>query len=255
MQLSVVLADKVDTTILGYALPDAQPGPSITVYQNVSKPFFQIRQTSWTLAYLVVPAVASLAASRDKKGLDHIKYDGTRFLVRIDLAGYAPCAGSTPRPFLNLWVGPRYAPSAPLLQLFLVAALADGARGSGAKMAIGLGRVEVVSLSPLIGSLVNMPVSCAPDDPTAGSGHGVIWGTVLTTLFSSLPAYTRNISVSLAGSAARDLRDPDPRPTLGRRAAAPLVPVSWICRTALPPEAPAAQASFRGRPRSCSTSS
>ena len=67
MQLSVVLADKVDTTILGYALPDTDPGPSITVYQNVSKPFFQIRQTSWTLAYLVVPAVASLAASRDAR--------------------------------------------------------------------------------------------------------------------------------------------------------------------------------------------
>ena len=65
--------------------PTPIPGPSITVYQNVSKPFFQIRQTSWTLAYLVVPAVASLAASRDALGLDKVKYDGTRFLVGLVL--------------------------------------------------------------------------------------------------------------------------------------------------------------------------
>ena len=45
IQLSIVLADKIDTTVLGYALPDDGPGPSITVYQNVSKPFMQIRQT------------------------------------------------------------------------------------------------------------------------------------------------------------------------------------------------------------------
>ena len=67
MQVSVVLADKIDTTILGYALPETDPGPSITVYQNVSRPFFQIRQAGWTLAYLVIPAVTSLAAVHDAR--------------------------------------------------------------------------------------------------------------------------------------------------------------------------------------------
>ena len=131
MQLSVVLADKVDTTILGYALPDADPGPSITVYQNVSKPFFQIRQTSWTLAYLVVPAVASLAASRDAHGPRSVKYDGTRFLVGL-LLPVALLAGIYAGPFLNLWVGPRYAPSCPVAPVVPGGGAADGARGPGA---------------------------------------------------------------------------------------------------------------------------
>jgi O-antigen/teichoic acid export membrane protein len=122
MQLSVILADKVDTTILGYALPGLDPGPSITVYQNVSKPFFQIRQTGWTLAYLVIPAVASLAATRDVRGLDQLKYDGTRFLVGL-LLPVTLLAGIYSAPFLSLWVGPRYAANAPLLRLFLVATL------------------------------------------------------------------------------------------------------------------------------------
>ena len=109
MQLSVVLADKVDTTILGYALPDVDPGPAITVYQNISKPFFQIRQTGWTLAYLVVPAVASLAAAKDHLGLEQLKYDGTRFLVGL-LLPIALLASLYAKPFLSLWVGPHYAP-------------------------------------------------------------------------------------------------------------------------------------------------
>jgi O-antigen/teichoic acid export membrane protein len=229
MQLSVVLADKVDTTILGYALPDAQPGPSITVYQNVSKPFFQIRQTSWTLAYLVVPAVASLAASRDQKGLDHIKYDGTRFLVGLILP-VTLLAGIYAAPFLNLWVGPRYAPSAPLLQLFLVAAL-PMVLAVPAQMAIGLGRVEVVSLSPLLGSLVNLPVSYYLT--TRLGVAGVIWGTVLTTLFSNLlipGIYLYHLlEVRLSTFVSRTLGPP-------LAGAALLVPVSWICRTVVPPE-------------------
>jgi len=62
IQVSVVLADKVDQIILGYALND--PNEGITIYQAVSKPFLQIRQTGWMLAYLVMPAAASLIAAR-----------------------------------------------------------------------------------------------------------------------------------------------------------------------------------------------
>jgi hypothetical protein len=64
IQISVVLADKVDTTILGFMIkPD--PGKANAVYDVVSKPFLQLRQTGWMLAYMVMPAVASLAAARD----------------------------------------------------------------------------------------------------------------------------------------------------------------------------------------------
>ena len=82
IQLSVVLADKIDTTILGFALRRRRPR-AIAVYQIVSKPFMQIRQTGWMLAYLVMPAVASLAAARDERGLERIKYDGPRLHVGL----------------------------------------------------------------------------------------------------------------------------------------------------------------------------
>ena len=79
IQISVVLADKVDTTILGFMHPD--PGQANTVYDMVSKPFLQLRQTGWMLAYMVMPAVASLAAARDHRGLERVKYDGTRLHI------------------------------------------------------------------------------------------------------------------------------------------------------------------------------
>jgi O-antigen/teichoic acid export membrane protein len=52
------------------------------------------------------------------------------------------------------------------------------------QMVIGMGKVEVVALSNLIGSLVNLPLSFYLTRRYGVSG--VIWGTVLTTLFSNL---------------------------------------------------------------------
>ena len=75
----------------------------------MSKPFLQIRQTAWTLASLVMPAVASLAAARDDRGLERIKYDGSRFLVGL-LLPVSLLAAIYAGPFLNFWVGPRFEP-------------------------------------------------------------------------------------------------------------------------------------------------
>jgi O-antigen/teichoic acid export membrane protein len=182
LQWSVVLADKVDTIVLGYGLRSLDTEFLITVYQNVSKPFLQIRQTSWTLAYLVMPAVVSMAVGGDKGGLERIKYDGTRILTAI-LAPITLLAGIYAAPFLNLWVGPRFVPYAWMLQLFLVATL-PLVLSVIVQMAIGKGKIAVVAISNLVGALVNLPLSFYLTRKLGVSG--VIWGTVLTTLFSNL---------------------------------------------------------------------
>ncbi len=182
MQWSVVLADKVDTTVLGYALRGPDLEYLLTVYQNVSKPFLQIRQTGWTLAYLVMPAVVSLAVGGDSTGLERVKYDGTRILTAL-LTPVTLLAGIYAAPFLSLWVGPRYAPYAPLLQLFLVATI-PLVLSVAVQMAIGMGKIRLIAISNLIGALVNLPLSFYLTRELGVSG--VIWGTVLTTLVSNL---------------------------------------------------------------------
>lgn len=182
LQWSVVLADKVDVTVLGYALTGQDVGASITVYQNVSKPFFQIRQTGWTLAYLVMPAVVSLAVGGDKLGLERIKYDGTRFLVGL-LVPPTLLAGIYAAPFLHLWVGPAFVPDAWMLRLFLVATL-PLVLSAITQMAIGMGHIRPIALASLAGSLVNLPISYALTRQVGVVG--VIWGTVLTTLVANL---------------------------------------------------------------------
>ena len=182
LQLSVVLADKIDTVILGFALTNVDPEPLITVYQNVSKPFLQIRQTGWTLAYLVMPAVASLVAANDDRGLDRVKYDGPRFLVGLILPA-ALLAGIYAGPFLHAWVGAEYVPYADLLRLFLVATI-PLAISVQVQMAIGMGRIDVIAIAALAGALVNLPLSFYLTRKIGVAG--VIWGTVATTLFSNL---------------------------------------------------------------------
>jgi Na+-driven multidrug efflux pump len=179
IQLSVVLADKIDTTILGYALED--PAPAIAVYQTISKPFLQIRQVAWMLAYLVMPAVASLSAAKDEAALERIKYDGTRLLVAVVLP-VALLAFIDARPFLLAWV-PQFADQAALLQLFLVATV-PLVLSVLVQMSIGIGNIRVIALAALAGSLVNLPLSFLWTK-LSGNVSGVIWGTVLTTWVSN----------------------------------------------------------------------
>jgi O-antigen/teichoic acid export membrane protein len=192
IQISVVLADKLDTTVLGFVLADGAEA-AISVYDVVSKPFLQLRQTGWMLAYMVMPAVASLAAARDERGLERIKYDGARMhtgvLLPVGLLAWIYAA-----PFLSLWLGDRQwaalralrydlADAASLMRLFLVAAL-PLSLAIPVQIAIGLNKMKVIALSVLAGALINLPISCYL---TARLGvSGVIWGTVLTTLFSNL---------------------------------------------------------------------
>jgi O-antigen/teichoic acid export membrane protein len=230
IQISVVLADKVDTTVLGFVRADDAES-AIAVYQFVSKPFLQLRQTGWMLAYLVMPAVASLVAARDEQGLNRIKYDGSRLHIGALLpAGLL--AWLYAGPFLSLWIGDRLgydgANVAPLMRLFLVAAI-PLLLSVPVQMSIGMNRVKVIALAALVGSLVNLPVSCLL---AARMGvEGVIWGTILTTLFSNLlvPGFyvfrvlkiepltylTRTLSPPLAGACA-------------------LVAVTWLLRLFAP---------------------
>jgi O-antigen/teichoic acid export membrane protein len=216
VQLSVVLADRVDTTVLGFAADDAEGANA--VYLAVSKPFLMIRQTGWTLAYMVMPAVASLAAARDERGLDRVKYDGTRLHIALILP-IALLAAVYAGPFLTLWVGDKLgydaARIAPLLRLFLVATI-PLMLSVPVQAAFGMNKVKAVALAALGGSIVNLPLSYFLTRRLGVSG--VIWGTVLTTLFSNflIPGVyvfralkidprtflRRTLSAPLAGAAA-----------------------------------------------------
>jgi O-antigen/teichoic acid export membrane protein len=184
MHLSVAMADKVDRAILGFALPD--PDEAVSVYSTVMKPFEQVRQMGWTLAFLVMPAVASLAAADDREGLDRVKYDGARLhagaIFPVGLLAWLLAA-----PFLDLWVGAEFAGQVPelaaLMRLFLVATL-PLLVAVHVQVAIGMGRIAFISWAAMAGAAVNLPLSYFL---TLKLGvAGVIWGTVLTTLVSNL---------------------------------------------------------------------
>jgi hypothetical protein len=184
IQISVVLPDKVDTTILGCVLSEL--GPNIAAYDMVSKPFLLLRQSGGMLASLVMPAVASLAAARDERGLERVKYDGSRLYIG-EFLPLGLLAWIYLGLVLSFWFGCRLgydaAELAPLMRLFLVATM-PLALSVLVQMSIGLNKIQVIAVAALAGSLVNPPVSCSL---TARLGvAGVIWGIVLTTLFSNL---------------------------------------------------------------------
>ena len=158
IQISVVLADKLDTTVLGFMMPDKmRTEAALTVYGLVSKAFVNVRQTGWMLAYMVMPAVASLAAARDERGLDRVKYDGTRMhiaaILPIGLLAFI-YAG----PFLSLWIrsnewddmrklGYDLSDVTRLMQLFLIATI-PLVLSVPVQMSIGINKIKVIAVAP-----------------------------------------------------------------------------------------------------------
>lgn len=191
IQLSVILADKIDTTILGIVLEPSDKALALSAYRTVSSPFLQLRQMGWMLAYFVMPAVASLAAAGDKKGLDRVTYDGARLHSGLVLA-VGLMAFLYAGPFLELWVGAQFTGKdgeytipelTRLMRLFLIAGL-PLLIAVHVQVATGLGRLAVIAIAAIVGAVINLPLSYVL---TLQMGiSGVIWGTVLTTLFSNL---------------------------------------------------------------------
>ena len=207
LQLSFILGEKVDTSVIGWAMND--PGPATTVYTVVSKPFLTIRQVVTMLTALLVPAVASLAVAGNWRELDRVKYDASRLLIAF-FAPVAFLAWIYAPPFLSLWMDPSYREAAWLMRLFLIAVLPLSISVL-VQMAIGMGDVKFIAITALFGALINLPLSymlCS----TTQSVSGVIWGTVLTTLFSNLliPAVhlRRVLDVRLKEFASRSLAAP-----------------------------------------------
>ncbi len=222
IQISVALSDKMDTTILGFALAD--PGPATAVYAIVSKPFLQLRQAGWLLSSLAMPAAASLLAARDRGAVEQMTYDRSRLLIGLVLP-VALLAWIDAAPFLTVWVGPQFAKEAPLLRLFLIAAV-PLALAIPVQVAIAGGRLRFIAVSSLIRALVNLPLSYYLTIKIGVAG--VIWGSVATVLVSNV-----------AMPAIFLIRTSEIRPGafLARSLAAPLsgafamVLVTWACGT------------------------
>jgi hypothetical protein len=149
-------------------------------------------------------------------------------------------------PFLTLWVGQGLGSDpeaiAPLMRLFLTASI-PLVLSVPVQMAIGVNRIEVIALSALAGSLINLPISYFL---TLKLGvAGVIWGTVLTTFASNL---------IVPGAYVFRVLSIDPRTFFKRSLSAPLagaaaiVAATWLARQAMPITYPGASLRTRAVP-------
>ena len=68
------------------------------------------------------------------------------------------------------------------MRLFLIATI-PLVLSVPAQMAIGINKIKVIAVAAIAGSVINLPISCYLTVRLGVSG--VIWGTVLTTLFSN----------------------------------------------------------------------
>jgi hypothetical protein len=125
------------------------------------------------------------------------------------------------------------------MQLFLIATI-PLILAVPVQMSIGINKIKVIALAALGGSIVNLPISCFL---TARLGvEGVIWGTVLTTLFSNL---------LIPGIYVFNVLEIDPGTFLKRTLSAPLaggaalIITTYTLGLVIPPVSPNASLAIR----------
>ena len=129
IQLSVVLADKVDTSVLGFILDD--PGPANTRLRRRQQAV-PAAQADRLDARLHGDAGRCQPGRRGRRagGLDRIKYDGTRLHIGL-LLPVGLLAWIYAGPFLSLWIGAGWATTPPTAGE-LHASLPDGGHSARA---------------------------------------------------------------------------------------------------------------------------
>ena len=216
IQLSVVLADKIDTTILGFALDPTRARPN-AVYDVVSKPFVADPPDG------LDARLPGDAGGREPGGGARRRggWSGSSTTAR-GCTSACSCRwrcwpGSTPGRSCRSGsaTGSATTPAdGPAAAALPGGDDPAGDLGARRRWPSAWARSRSIALSALVGSLVNLPISYVPDGP-AGRSSGVIWGTVLTTLFSNL-LVPGDLRLPRPGDPAGDVPGPDPERPAGR---------------------------------------
>jgi O-antigen/teichoic acid export membrane protein len=185
---------QTDALVIGWFLAPEQ----ITLFMigarlvNYSKDCLRVMTT------VLTPAVSALEARGDEARIRRLFLDGTRYVLWLILPIQAGLM-TLGKPFLELWMGPRYAllsyPTLVILSIPLTLAMAQSI---GWRVLFATSRIRWLARALLMEALANLILSLALVKPLGI--EGVAWGTTIPNIFMfvALVAYMgRILRVSL----------------------------------------------------------
>jgi O-antigen/teichoic acid export membrane protein len=173
----------LDRAILGLFRPVAVVG----LYEGPLRAHNLLRSLQAALAFNVTASAAAYVAADDHVRLRELLLRGTRY-VAVIMMPFTIVFMTLSRPILEVWLGPRFAPAAGAMTIFVSYWLMFGGASVGLGMLIAAGRIKPVAIYGTLGAVLNLALSIA-FAPSLGL-NGVVLGTTLSYCLV-LPVFVR----------------------------------------------------------------
>lgn len=177
-----------DTVIIGYFLAPVV----LTVYAIAGRLVGYLRALVVEMVGVLMPAVSGLHAQDDAAGVEQLLIGGAKWTALLALPPAAVFWILGER-FVELWIGPKYAPDAAhLLAILTLGVLAHLAEMTVTTVLVGTGRAQVVARWVIAQSLVNLALSLIL--VRFYGATGVALGTSISMVLfalASIPIYLR----------------------------------------------------------------
>jgi O-antigen/teichoic acid export membrane protein len=166
---------------------------------------------------VIYPAAAELHVRGDHGGLERLYHDGSRLMLLV-MISIVPIAALWAHDFYRLWIGDKFLSGSPfpsvalLFLILLLSVVTDYSSTIGRQILTGAGRVRVVAIAVICGSILNLSLTLLLI-PRFGLA-GVAMATVIASAIIDLVAMPLVLQRVLGLSALRFLRRACARPLM-----------------------------------------
>lgn len=147
-----------DSIVIGSMLPVAVAMTSVTIYNIANRLVSYLRDLVVEMSGVLMPAFSGLYAGNDHAKMQELHILNTKYtlLISLPLASVFFVLGDV---FISVWMGPRYAESARLLNILTIAIIAHLAVNPTNGVLIGMGKHQIVAKFSIAQALTNLVVS------------------------------------------------------------------------------------------------
>ena len=138
--------------------------PAVGQYALATGLLQQISSLLSPVGQVMYPTAAAMDAQKDSDGLRRLYHDGTRLMMLI-MVCVVVTAAYLSEDFYRLWIGDKYLTGgeyhsvALLLQVLLISTFTSFTANIGAQIIIGSGRIRILAIALICGSLLSIIIS------------------------------------------------------------------------------------------------
>lgn len=186
ISINAVVYQHVPNILIASLMPIAAVGH----YALATGLIRQINAVLSPVGQVIYAAAAQLHAQGDRSGLERLYHDGSRMML-LSMTPIVLLVMFVADEFYRLWIGESYVNEAPfqslplLLQILLISVVTNFSNVA-AQILIGVGRVRLVAIALILGSLLNLTVSLFLIGPYGLAGVAV--ATVIASVAVDLIA-------------------------------------------------------------------